>query len=97
MSKKNILFINAIPDRLEIRLKKIDEEGKYILDYIGNMNIYSYYPTDKLDTTQLTLDAKRDQEIKMPRIDAIFNQVSDANSHKVALSKMENIYFFRTL
>jgi len=92
MSKKCILFISGIADRSELEIKSIDSNGNYIFHLDGNFNLFDYLPTTNFKKTYLVLDTKAEQDITLPRLDAIFNQIGNADTHKVTLSKIDTLY-----
>jgi len=92
MSKKTILFINGLPDDKKLFLKSISKNGNYTFLYSGSANLHPYLKNNDFDIAYIALDTNPNQEIKLPPIDAIFNQISDADSHKITLTKLEKIH-----
>ncbi len=92
MSKKNILFINGIPDDQMVTVIKIEENGKINWKGSGSINISRNIKNDLFDITNLTFDTKGDQVLPRKKIHAVFNQISDADSHKITLKKVDDFY-----
>jgi len=104
MSKKNILFIKGTADNRNVQLLSIRKDGSAVIEHTGSANIYEHIQSDLFNKTLLIFDTNPKQEIQGIRFDAVFNQVSDPDSHKMALLKVEgmqaqlpqNIPFFNT-
>ena len=92
MSKKSILFVNGIGDDSSLEVRSINEEGLHMPTYSGSANIYNYFHSDLCDKVMITLDTDLNQRITTGAPDMIFNQISDADTHKAALFKMDYIY-----
>lgn len=92
MSKKIILFINGIPDDQMVTVIKIEENGKINWKGSGSINISRNIKNDLFDITNLTFDTKGDQVLPRKKIHAVFNQISDADSHKITLKKVDDFY-----
>ena len=86
-----VLFINGIRDDGIIRVNRIIDNN--ILQYIneGTCNVYPFLKSEKLESSMLMLDANPSQDINPGDIDIIFNQVSDPDTHKIALAKVSKI------
>ena len=93
MSKKNILFINGIADSKKMIISSIGKEGAPNFAISGSANVKKFIQGNLIDASMVTFDANPKQDIDInPGIDAIFNQISDADSHKVSLSKAADLY-----
>jgi len=91
MSKKNILFIKGTGDDKNVQLLAINKDGSALLEHTGSANIYEHIQSDLFDKTLLIFDTNPKQEIKGIRFDAVFNQISDPDTHKTALLKAEGM------
>ena len=91
MSKKTILFLSGLAD---------DSQPDAYTDYIkgdksdpqGNMMLYNYIPETEFQKMHILLDTSPDQEVTLPEFDAIFNLITDADTHKLTLSKIDSLY-----
>ena len=92
MSKKNILFINGIPDNHKVKVRKIQKDGSVSWGGSGSANVSNYLKNDLFDISDLIFDTNRDQKLPRKMIHAVFNQISDADSHKIALKKADDFY-----
>ena len=92
MPKKNILFIKGTPDDTKVRLKAIQKNGAAVIEHTGSVNIHDYLQSDQFNKSLLILDANPKQEIGGMRFDAVFNQISDPDSHKITLAKLESMF-----
>jgi glutathione synthase/RimK-type ligase-like ATP-grasp enzyme len=90
--KKNILFINGIEDDREIILSKIHPNGKIAWVNQGSANINNFLESDQFSSSRVMLDTTSDQELPRQVIHGVFNQIADADSHKIALQKAEDFY-----
>ena len=77
MSKKNILFINGIPDNHKVKVRKIQKDGTVSWRGSGSANISNYLQNDLFDLSTVTFDTRGDQKLPRKMIHAIFNQISD--------------------
>ena len=92
MSKKNILFINGIPDNHKVKVRKIQKDGTVSWGGSGSANLSNYLQNDLFDLSTVTFDTRGDQKLPRKMIHAIFNQISDPDSHKIALKKADDFY-----
>ena len=93
MPKKNILFINGVADNQEVIISAITKNGNIHYGVSGSANVKSFIQGDEIASYTVTLDTDLKQQISTkPNIHAVFNQISDADSHKITLAKAENIY-----
>ncbi len=91
MSKKSVLFIDGVPDNHVVKLANVQEDGNFSIITTGSSNIFSQLDDTPFDKSFLLLDANQEQKINIDNIDTIFNQISDADTHKTTLAKMKNI------
>ncbi len=92
MSKKNILFINGVPDNHKVKVRKIQKDGSVSWGGSGSANVSNYLKNDLFDISDLIFDTNRDQKLPRKMIHAVFNQISDPDSHKIALKKADDFY-----
>ncbi len=92
MNRKNVLFIDGLPDDQTAKILRVGEDGSLTTATPGSSNIYTNLNTDSFNRYYLLLDANRQQKINVGNIHAVFNQISDTDNHSITLSKMKNIY-----
>ena len=92
MSKKNILFINGIPDNHKVKVRKIKKDGGVSWGGSGSANLSNFLQNDQFDLSTVTFDTNRDQKLPRKMIHAVFNEISDPDSHKIALKKADDFY-----
>ena len=92
LPKKNILFIIGIPDDHSIAVRKIQENGRIVWGSSGSANLINFLQNDLFDRSAITLDTRGDQELPKKIMHAVFNQISDADTHKIALKKADDFY-----
>jgi len=92
MPKKNILFIDGVPDNHRLKVRQIRENGTMSWLGSGSANLSNYLQNDLFDRSKLIFDTRDNQKIPRKTIHAVFNQISDADSHKIALKKADNFY-----
>jgi len=90
--KKNILFINGVPDDQSAFVYEIDKNGIYKWKSIGSSNVGSFLKNDKFDRSSILLDITPDQELPRRMISAVFNEISDPDTHKITLQKADDFY-----
>lgn len=92
MQKKNILFINGIPDDKQVMIHTILKDGRIWWTATGSANIVDYIQNDIFNISMVTFDTNPAQDIELNNIHAVFNHISDADTHKITLAKVENFY-----
>ena len=92
MQKKTVLFINGIPDSRMVELIKIEKDGSTVIQQSGSANIFQYVTTQRFYKSILTFDTNVKQEAQGLRFDALFNQISDPDTHQTTLLKTEKMY-----
>lgn len=92
MSKKNILFIIGIPDDNSIVVRKIQENGTIKWGSSGSANLMNYLQNDQFYRDEVLFDTRSDQELPKKMMHAVFNQISDADTHRAVLKKVEDFY-----
>lgn len=90
--KKTILFIDGIPDDRKVKVRKIEKDGTLRWRGSGSANLVSFLQTDLFHRSNIVFDTNRDQELPKQMIHAVFNQISDPDTHKITLSKAEDFY-----
>ncbi|PLY12646.1 MAG: hypothetical protein C0628_07860, partial [Sulfurimonas sp.] len=89
MMKKNILFINGVPDDQRAFVYEIDKNGVYKWQSIGSSNVSNFLKNDLFNRSSILLDTTEDQELPRIVVSAIFNEISDADTHKITLKKAD--------
>jgi glutathione synthase/RimK-type ligase-like ATP-grasp enzyme len=92
MTKKNILFLSGIVDNRDMILSKIDQNGKIAWVHQGSANINNFIENDQFSCSRVILDTTSDQQLPRQMIHAVFNQISDPDTHKITLSKANEFY-----
>jgi len=92
MTKKNVLFINGVPDNRRVILQEIDKDGVFKWGSTGGANVSSHIKNDLFDRSSVLLDTRDDQDLPRIMISAVFNQISDADTHKITLKKVDDFY-----
>ncbi len=92
MKKKNILFINGIPDNKKVEIHTILKDGRIGWGTSGSANIVEFIENDLFNRSMVTFDTNPEQDIELDNIHAVFNHIADADSHKITLEKVENFY-----
>jgi len=92
MSKKNILFINGIPDDGKMLIQKVDKSGLIKWRGKGSTNLSNFLENDLFDQYNVVFDLKATQILPQQKIHAVFNQISDVDTHKNVLRKVDSFY-----
>jgi len=90
--KKNVLFLNGVADTQEAFVYEIDKDGVYKWRSTGSSNVVSYLKNDQFDRSSILLDTRGDQELPRTMISAVFNEISDADTHTITLKKADDFY-----
>jgi len=92
MKKKNILFINGIPDNKKVEIYTILKDGRIGWGTSGSANVADFIENDFFNRSMVTFDTNPEQDIELNDIHAVFNHIADADSHSFTLTKAENFY-----
>ena len=92
MQKKNILFINGIPDDKKVEIHTILKDGRIGWGTSGSANIANFIENDFFNRSMVTFDTNPEQDIELNDIHAVFNHIADADTHKTTLGKADNFY-----
>jgi len=93
MPTYNILFINGVPDNRKIEVFSILENGTMFTSLLVEGSISKFAEDSTIRPVIVNLDTTRDQKlVDKTDIHAIFNQISDADSHRITLDKANILY-----
>lgn len=92
MKKKNVLFINGVPDDKKVEVHTILKDGRIGWTTRGSANIADHIQNDLFNRSMVTFDTNPEQDIELNDIHAVFNHISDADTHKITLEKAKNFY-----
>jgi glutathione synthase/RimK-type ligase-like ATP-grasp enzyme len=92
MLKKNILFINGVADNRKVKVTKIEKNGTIKWRTRGTANIRNYLENNLFERMNIVFDTKMDQQLPRQMIHAVFNEISDPDTHKITLQKAEDFY-----
>ena len=84
--------MNGVPDDQSAFVYEIDKNGIYKWKSIGSSNVGSFLKNDKFDRSSILLDITPDQELPRRMISAVFNEISDPDTHKITLQKADDFY-----
>jgi glutathione synthase/RimK-type ligase-like ATP-grasp enzyme len=93
--KINVLVINGIGSKGYVDVIHANSFGKISYKTYGSCNIFSYLPSELINITHFIIDHLEQQEISLKYIlkhDIVFCEISDPDSHSVALAKTRNLY-----
>lgn len=92
MNKPNVLFLSGIRDDYETQVARIDAKGRVLYTNSGTCDIHSYLkPTTYVKHT-ITLDLNpRSQIVLPPNLVLIVNQISEPDTHKKTLKKVQQL------
>jgi hypothetical protein len=83
MSKKNILFINGIPDSKKSTVNSIDKNGEIQWKGSGSTNLVDFLESDLFSRSIVVFDTNSQNNIPKQTINAVFNQIADPDTHKI--------------
>lgn len=92
MARKKILFLNGIPDDNSMKIKQIHKNGNIKWGGSGSANLSDFLKNDFFERSTVMFDTKGGQELPRQMIHGVFNQISDADTHKIALQKADDFY-----
>jgi glutathione synthase/RimK-type ligase-like ATP-grasp enzyme len=92
MMKKNILFINGVADNSKVKVTRIEKNGTIKWMTRGSANISNYLQNNMFDCMNIVFDTRKDQQLPRQMIHGIFNQISDPDTNKISLQKVEELH-----
>lgn len=92
MTKKNILFINGVADNSKVKVTKVEKNGNIKWRTRGSANISHYLGNDFFNRLDIVFDTRMDQMLPGQIIHGVFNQISDPDTNKISLEKVQNFY-----
>lgn len=92
MTKKNVLFLNGIEDNRNVKISKISKNGNIQWQSRGSTNLNNFLKNNYFTCSKLILDTTSNQELPQQIIHGVFNEIADADSHKITLQKAEDFY-----
>lgn len=105
MNRKSVVFFAGICDTKKLIISKVKEDGTFKVHYDGHTNISNHINEKKFDHKIYLLDTNKQQTINFTSgIHAVFNEISEPDTHTRSLKKVEdiknqlpkNIKFFNT-
>jgi len=94
-SKIDILVINGIGSKGSVDVVYANPFGKISYKTYGSCNIFTFLPRELIHINHFIVDHLERQEINLKYIlkhDIVFCEISDPDSHSMALAKTRNIY-----
>ena len=83
-----VLFVNGLNDQGTVRVLGVGENNRLLYKGGGSCDVFRYLGTQPFDTQNIILDTNKQSAVKIPRRpDLVFNEISDADSHRVTLKK----------
>ena len=92
MVKKYIIFLNGIEDSRNVKISKIEMNGTIQWQSRGSTNLNNFLKNDDFICSKLILDTTSDQKLPRQIIHGVFNEIADADSHKITLQKAQDFY-----
>ncbi|WP_294957184.1 hypothetical protein [Sulfurovum sp.] len=91
--KRNILFIRGIPDDRKITVTSLPPKVGMLYQITGSANISNFVDHNLISPWIITFDIDPKQKIDaITDIHAVFNEISDPDTHKITLLKTEALY-----
>ncbi|MDM5271406.1 hypothetical protein PGH07_04385 [Sulfurovum sp. zt1-1] len=92
MAKKNILFLNGVPDDNSLKVNQIHKNGNIKWGGSGSANLSDFLKNDFFDRSMVIFDTRGGQELPRQMIHGVFNQISDPDTHKISLQRADDFY-----
>ncbi|MDM5271398.1 hypothetical protein PGH07_04345 [Sulfurovum sp. zt1-1] len=92
MYKKDVLFISGIPDNRKVHVTNVQENGTINWGSTGGTNLADFLKNDDFSRRKIILDTTLEQELPRQKIHAVFNEISDADTHRITLKKAQDFY-----
>ncbi len=92
-SKPHICFLKGISDDKVAKIYKTDFfQSNWTIDTGGSCNVFFAFNSNEFKKSVQVLDSMLGSDIKIPRnIDLIFNQISEPDTYKISLKKVDKI------
>ena len=84
---KHVLFLNGIPDDRLVKVDHIKKMTNIVYVAGGSANIYPFLSDIPFKKSMAVIDTSPKQEFEVVKPHAFFNQIADADSHRIALHK----------
>jgi len=94
-AKSTVLFLNGVRDTGTVDVLRATPLGKLVISTSGSCHVASFLPADRVNVVHFTLDQHASQEVDLAhfqKYDAVFCEISDPDSHTVALSKARKLF-----
>lgn len=92
MNMPFVLFISGINDRGIAQIIQINQENQLLYKGDGSCDLSSYLESNEFEKQKLILASHADSEVRIRRKpDLVFNEIADADSHRVTLKKASQI------
>ena len=93
MTPKNILFLNGLPDNRQVEVNYIDKNNTMHYALRGSANIAQMMDKEQIIPSIVVFDTHLKQDMNAEsNIHAIFNEISDADTHFITLAKAQKLY-----
>jgi len=89
---KNILFVNGVSDEEEATVLAVQKNGALVYSVGGSSNVGNYIADISINKYFTTLESVTQQSVKLDRIDAVFNQIAEPDTHSITLDKVQKLY-----
>ena len=92
-SGQRVLFIRGLRDDKTTTITRVIGNNQLVYSCEGNAVVFEYIENDQFNAQLITLDANPEQnlDLKSADIGCIFNLISSAGSHQIALSKVSRL------
>ena len=91
----NLLVLNGVADVGMVNVVKADSMGKISFDTGGSCNMAMYLPRESIDVNHFIIDQHQEQDVNEKLLwsqDVVLCEISDPDSHAMALSKARSLY-----
>ena len=84
--------MNGVPDNRSVIGKNITKNGQVIWEINGSAHVSRYLENELFNRINILFDVSQNQELPRQMIHGVFNEISDPDTHKIALQKAEDFY-----
>jgi len=90
-NEHHVLFLRGLKDDGTVKILRVTGNNSLLYNTEGSCNVFENIGETPFNKQLITLDANAQQDIQFADTHLVFNQIANADTHKIALSKAEKL------
>jgi len=90
-NEHHVLFLRGLKDDGTVKILRVTGNNSLLYNTEGSCNVFESIGDTAFNKQLITLDANAQQDIQFTDTHLVFNQIANADTHKIALSKAEKL------